>query len=264
MTKYINPRTPVGCDSVFAVRIITSGYFNPRTPVGCDVSIQAQPPVEYQFQSTHPSGVRRVAGLHADRQVGISIHAPQWGATAGLKFARRLDVISIHAPQWGATPNAKPSFSRSAFQSTHPSGVRLDGSKPSAAHFIFQSTHPSGVRLPDRSHLQMFHVISIHAPQWGATKPHGAPSRLSTHFNPRTPVGCDHMFLIGGNTRTDFNPRTPVGCDQPHQRQLVGSLISIHAPQWGATDAGAYIYVDGSISIHAPQWGATGPTSPVF
>ena len=38
-----------------------------------------------------------------------------------------------------------------------------------------------------------------------------------------------------------------------------GSLISIHAPQWGAT--GSFLFFDwlDVISIHAPQWGATAP-----
>ncbi len=33
----------------------------------------------------------------------ISIHAPQWGATARRLPSADLRVISIHAPQWGAT-----------------------------------------------------------------------------------------------------------------------------------------------------------------
>ena len=33
----------------------------------------------------------------------ISIHAPTWGATAGLAAERGFGHISIHAPTWGAT-----------------------------------------------------------------------------------------------------------------------------------------------------------------
>ena len=33
--------------------------------------------------------------------------------------------------------------------------------------------------------------------------------------------------------------------------------ISIHAPQWGATEVKEEINPMANISIHAPQWGAT-------
>ena len=144
---YFNPRTPVGCDNHHRTPYPTSANFNPRTPVGCD-----------QHQRDH-----------------------------------RLSLsISIHAPQWGATPNVSPSFSRSAFQSTHPSGVRLligelakilkqfQSTHPSGVRpcpvphvvptTIFQSTHPSGVRRLLPFSMVMAVTISIHAPQWGATR----------------------------------------------------------------------------------------------
>ena len=59
----------------------------------------------------------------------------------------------------------------------------------------------------------IFGLISIHAPQWGATLPPRSPCPLCPYFNPRTPVGCDN------------------GCAAVDGR----SEISIHAPQWGAT-----------------------------
>ena len=34
-------------------------------------------------------------------------------------------------------------------------------------------------------------IISIHAPQWGATLLIAHSRVLSSYFNPRTPVGCD-------------------------------------------------------------------------
>ena len=55
------------------------------------------------------------------------------------------------------------------FQSTHPSGVRPGADLKDLRDIKFQSTHPSGVR-PDTfvTDLGMM-MISIHAPQWGAT-----------------------------------------------------------------------------------------------
>ena len=34
----------------------------------------------------------------------------------------------------------------------------------------------------------------------------------------------------------NFNPRTPVGCDEATMSARKSRRISIHAPQWGATD----------------------------
>ena len=124
--------------------------------------------------------------------------------------------ISIHAPQWGATRvGDTPVVHVNRFQSTHPSGVR----RPLLLNFtlppIFQSTHPSGVRPPVR-------VVGEN----------------SVHFNPRTPVGCDHHGFARRATPLDFNPRTPVGCDpRPWATNNIHPRISNHAPQWGATYA---------------------------
>ena len=80
-----------------------TGHFNPRTPVGCDFQLHNAPPLLDTFQSTHPSGVRRI-GLSTVFDVpSISIHAPQWGATLSLGRKAMTRGISIHAPQWGAT-----------------------------------------------------------------------------------------------------------------------------------------------------------------
>ncbi len=57
--------------------------------------------------------------------------------------------------------------------------------------------------------------ISIHAPQWGATTCSATRITRNTHFNPRTPVGCDRLGFEPRLYRTYFNPRTPVGCDRP-------------------------------------------------
>ena len=39
------------------------------------------------FQSTHPSGVRRLKSVDFVKAGSISIHAPQWGATARMGIA---------------------------------------------------------------------------------------------------------------------------------------------------------------------------------
>ena len=165
------------------------------------------------FQSTHPSGVRPYLDVDGVGGVGISIHAPQWGATGLHRFNEGQRVISIHAPQWGATDRScrLPDRPRD-FNPRTPVGCDL-WSLPACSNRIisihapqwgatttlavdpapvqFQSTHPSGVRLNYRVWRPNIVIISIHAPQWGAT------------------------VFSGGVSVT--------------------GVISIHAPQWGAT-----------------------------
>ena len=62
------------------------------------------------------------------------------------------------------------------------------------------------------------------------------------NFNPRTPVGCDRNTASLLTMLRYFNPRTPVGCDRLMAITIRGPiLISIHAPQWGATTS-FYLY----------------------
>ena len=99
--------------------------------------------------------------------------------------------------------------------------------------------------------------ISIHAPQWGATRARLRYVRRVQYFNPRTPVGCDASCWNRLTIIPNFNPRTPVGCDGRSPRPAVPFYISIHAPQWGATTGQQQLFGLRCISIHAPQWGAT-------
>ena len=165
-------------------------YFNPRTPVGCDgvsglgdglsiISIHAPQwgatwadtvvSVVDIFQSTHPSGVRRLYQQSRGPAGRISIHAPQWGATLIAELGAVHVIISIHAPQWGATrfvvsawlmflyfnprtPVGCDTLNRfrppswSNFNPRTPVGCDLLSSSSSHSHRQFQSTHPSGVR----------------------------------------------------------------------------------------------------------------------
>ena len=93
-----------------------------------------------QWGATHrPTGLRE--------RVGISIHAPQWGATRIENLIEERIVISIHAPQWGAT------------------GCRSIGM---VRFGYFNPRTPVGCDM-DEVGWQMQSGISIHAPQWGAT-----------------------------------------------------------------------------------------------
>ena len=70
----------------------------------------------------------------------------------------------------------------------------------------------------------------------GCDHPHAALWSASIgNFNPRTPVGCDRSSRRCARPSGYFNPRTPVGCDRPKTVATPPQIISIHAPQWGAT-----------------------------
>ena len=211
------------------------------------------------FQSTHPSGVRPE---HRD------------------KFAGSIKNFNPRTPVGCDLSNHVSLAVSSGFQSTHPSGVRPQLRELTFRVLVFQSTHPSGVRQGVPRGLHAGRRISIHAPQWGATwrdlAAHIAQSLFqSTHpsgvrqsikalapstrnFNPRTPVGCDRTGTWWARPAIIyFNPRTPVGCDTHRTQSAHFEIISIHAPQWGATRYDWNHFDTYEISIHAPQWGAT-------
>ena len=188
------------------------------------------------FQSTHPSGVRRPSTRRASPTRHFNPRTPVGCDVPVLVLACIGDRISIHAPQWGATSAYHQSPAGALFQSTHPSGVRPTDSAAIVRCKQFQSTHPSGVRPPSgdcgRSATADFNprtpvgcdlstepnrsaspVISIHAPQWGATAHRPTGVRNHSDFNPRTPVGCDRKTNTTHKGGNNFNPRTPVGCD---------------------------------------------------
>ena len=213
-----------------------SRNFNPRTPVGCDVDAVGGRSQTILFQSTHPSGVRRLDYRLINRCIVISIHAPQWGATNSIPGSKAIDVfqsthpsgvrrdaqcscllsgvISIHAPQWGAT-SSSPSGSSCPcnFNPRTPVGCDMGHRLTISPDWGFQSTHPSGVRLSDSTAKSTANLFQSTHPS-GVRRTPPAPARAAWgYFNPRTPVGCDHGVEL-------------------LQRDVV---ISIHAPQWGAT-----------------------------
>ena len=110
-----------GATSVSRKRIFICG-FNPRTRVGCDGNALINARFS-TFQSTHPCGVRH-DDLDKTKYLGVSIHAPVWGATIVTHKTFLSSRVSIHAPVWGATATGQPLLVGYKFQSTHPCGVR--------------------------------------------------------------------------------------------------------------------------------------------
>ena len=161
----------MGCDSQKTVLLLHDRISIHAPQWGATFSPCRRPARACPFQSTHPSGVRRILVIRA--QVGdfISIHAPQWGATSmdGVllcirgnfnprtpvgcdahtksRTAQRREFQSTH-PSGVRLMRFGHGGRMSKFQSTHPSGVRLEGRVMYLVDDVFQSTHPSGVRRP--------------------------------------------------------------------------------------------------------------------
>ena len=196
-----------------------AAYFNPRTPVGCDTGVERILFEHGEFQSTHPSGVRRGSQGAVIQYWDISIHAPQWGATTSSALLTSGEQFQSTHPSGVRRYSESTSIFHLRFQSTHPSGVRPLAQKSVRMLSVFQSTHPSGVRLYRAMLRKTVDMISIHAPQWGATPPFVVLREPQGYFNPRTPVGCDQRPSRSWRFRRNFNPRTPVGCDSPSTSQ---------------------------------------------
>ncbi len=204
----------MGCDWGISLSSRPARNFNPRTPVGCDSDLVTLLPEPFQFQSTHPSGVRLTFQKLRFRHLAISIHAPQWGATVPYGCVFGVVVISIHAPQWGATRAALEPWARVAnFNPRTPVGCDCPAFVTMRRTLIFQSTHPSGVRRHHVGRRRRAGPISIHAPQWGATVVNNGGA-LAMAFQSTHPSGV--------------RPWEIWAC-------MPISHISIHVPQWGAT-----------------------------
>ena len=142
-----NPRTRVGCDLASLGRFINSRSFNPRTRVGCD-KINS---VAYQQQICFNPRTR----------VGCDVF---------MRFNCTAIGVSIHAPAWGATlMSTLIALNFRTFQSTHPRGVRPSVYFGTSSTSSFQSTHPRGVRRDALGYRLVIEPVSIHAPAWGAT-----------------------------------------------------------------------------------------------
>ena len=104
------------------------------------------------------------------------------------------------------------------------------------AEKVFQSAYRRGCDLRFRQRRGPDSAVSIHAPAWGAT-----------------PSVCEGHNLIGG-----FNPRTRVGCDAAAAPTVLtaGKFQSTH-PRGVRRGIAALALRDSIVSIHAPAWGAT-------
>ena len=165
--------------------------------------------------------------------------------------------VSIHAPAWGATYNYKIKARDRAFQSTLPRGERHRKFDTDGTEIRFQSTLPRGERqIISITHINKF-VFQSTLPR-GERRTNVNGRTNSAKFQSTLPRGERHGQA--GHTRQDtqFQSTLPRG-----ERLLicfisrVFSMVSIHAPAWGATTAVWHELTGQKVSIHAPAWGAT-------
>ena len=171
-----NPRTRVGCDKTTRTWRLMTLCFNPRTRVGCDKLLCAMCFI-VMFQSTHPCGVRLDEIVNETLAVGVSIHAPVWGATR-------------------MPPNTTRAL---GFQSTHPCGVRRHTLDTAFCGYCFNPRTRVGCDA-SKPNPVLFYDVSIHAPVWGATR-HSLTSHLTNVFQSTHPCGvrrllCSKLFAV--------------------------------------------------------------------
>ncbi len=119
--------------------------FNPRAHVGRDPVIEAEAVSLWCFNPRAHVGRDKQARIHI-ACVGVSIHAPTWGATS----------LHLMSPM------------RSEFQSTRPRGARQ------IADHDLEPSHSFNPRAHVGRDITAIHAlqsggVSIHAPTWGAT-----------------------------------------------------------------------------------------------
>ena len=71
-------------------------------------------------------------------------------------------------------------------------------------------------------------------------------------------MGRDLLDLPASQAVPRFNSRARVGRDAMIMRMIYITLVSTHAPAWGATPLCKKNPAPDGVSTHAPAWGATG------
>ena len=156
------------------------------------------------------------------KAIGISIHAPAWGATFCKELRPDTIDISIHAPAWGATRRKDGNILYEQFQSTLPRGERRSLPPRGRMGITFQSTLPRGERRPERQGRIDLASISIHAPAWGATRSEVSNITRSS-FQSTLPRGERPISTVLTFSRQAFQSTLPRGERRGRRRKIQGS-----------------------------------------
>ena len=208
-----NPRARVGRDVMTLDGASFHWVFQSTRPRGARLISCWKWSAISVFQSTRPRGARRRSVVDCPEVVGVSIHAPAWGATIIRENGKEFGDVSIHAPAWGATRHMVGTRCGSLFQSTRPRGARLERIAARVFGFVFQSTRPRGARLGDRSK----HLVGV---GFQSTRPRGARHDsvgfwlAGFLFQSTRPRGARRPKPVHIHSVRSFNPRARVGRDR--------------------------------------------------
>ncbi len=256
-----NPRSRVGSDTSTTSPNRKVLCFNPRSRVGSDANACSATVSEFSFQSTLPRGERPAGLAGLVFHLGVSIHAPAWGATALRNTKPLASRVSIHAPAWGATASLAGVVKEiQEFQSTLPRGERPRTPPPKS-----QNTHSFNPRSRVGSDRAFAADITKHSESFNprsrvgsdalplalavrvevafqSTLPRGErllccrSACVPSLFQSTLPRGERRMLPADLSTGPKcFNPRSRVGSDQICAGREGNGSVSIHAPAWGAT-----------------------------
>ena len=116
---------------------------------------------------------------------------------------------------------------RRYFNPRTPVGCDAPLPTPRASHENFNPRTPVGCDVLQTAITGLPIVISIHAPQWGATTRRPTWTDQRRHFNPRTPVGCDMARLMVACSMI-FQSTHPSGVRQA-SRTVSGSSVQFQS-----------------------------------
>ena len=187
-----NPRARVGRDQLVFVLGKQSSLFQSTRPRGArHASGKAANTID-EFQSTRPRGARPSASFLILISIGVSIHAPAWGATLfNVGYLHRTRCFNPRARVGRDLRPPRPVLLFFCFNPRARVGRDLCRSSIIYPKELFQSTRPRGAR-PELTHT-CFSIssVSIHAPAWGATLARCFGTVKVRCFNPRARVGRD-------------------------------------------------------------------------
>ena len=188
--------------------------------------------------------------------------------------------VSTHAPAWGATIGHHGNKAFLKFQPTRPHGARQAPTRRTCVPILFQPTRPHGARREWCGRPEQGLHVSTHAPAWGATESDavcGSETGVSTHapawgatansqgscgatvsVSTHAPAWGATQLATDKDGNVVFQPTRPHGAR--HILLIAGDivpLVSTHAPAWGATHLRRDHLHRPCVSTHAPAWGAT-------
>ena len=169
-----NPRTRTGYDPGSHERVSKVGNFNPRTRTGYDARCPTPAPVDMEFQSTYPHGVRR---RPARRPLGcghsISIHVPARGTTRVHCHTRPRPVHFNPRTRTGYDLIFLI-FLRIHLNFNPRTRTGYDAVRPPGDSNPYISIHvPARGTTSTTDLISQIDIISIHVPARGTTRYHG-------------------------------------------------------------------------------------------